>query len=95
MTRVELQVDEALDRHYPAAWSARVEVDLSGGGRRAAEVAAPKGDPENPLTDEELVAKFRDLVDGTRYAPLVDQVIDSVQEISGRATMRGFLPPTD
>ena len=95
MTRVELQVDDALDRHYPAAWSARVEVDLPGGDRRAAEVAAPKGDPENALTDEELVAKFRNLVDGTQYGPLVDHLIDSVQEISGRATMRGFLPPTD
>ncbi|GAB4245274.1 MAG: MmgE/PrpD family protein [Thermoleophilia bacterium] len=61
MEKVEMVVDPDLDTAYPRQWAARVEVETRGGQRLAAKVQAPKGDPENPLTDEELTRKFLDL----------------------------------
>ena len=92
MERVELAVDPELDAHYPRAWSARVRLELADGSVREAEVTAPKGDPENPVTADELAAKLRDLVAGTAYAGRADELLASVDGLDGRETMRGFLP---
>jgi 2-methylcitrate dehydratase PrpD len=51
-----------LDGLTPAAWPARVRVTLHGGECFQEEVRNPKGDPENPLTWDELADKFRLLV---------------------------------
>ncbi len=92
MAKTELVVDQALDNRYPATWSARVRLELDDGTAREVEVAAPKGDPENPVSLEELAAKLHDLVAGTRYADRVNAVLDAVDRLDQRATMRGFLP---
>jgi 2-methylcitrate dehydratase PrpD len=61
MDRVECVGDPALDARYPASWPAWVQVVTSGGQRYRAEAEHPKGDPDNPLTEAELTAKFNDL----------------------------------
>src|SRR4051794_37070845 len=47
------RVDPALDAQYPAAWPARVEVTLADGGILSASVQHAKGDPRNPLSQDE------------------------------------------
>ncbi len=42
--------------------AARVEVDLPDGGMRTAEIATAKGHPANPMTWEDMRAKFEGLV---------------------------------
>jgi 2-methylcitrate dehydratase PrpD len=61
MAKVSFSVDPSLDSDYPRRWAAWVEVDTVNGTTVKAEVASPKGDPDNPLTPRELEAKFREL----------------------------------
>jgi 2-methylcitrate dehydratase PrpD len=68
MDRVECVGDPALDERYPASWPAWVQVTTTRGERFRAEAEHPRGDPDNPLTEAELTAKFDDLT-GHCYDP--------------------------
>lgn len=61
MSRVALERDERLEETFPREWPARVAIQLAGGHIYEKFVRYPKGDPENPLTWEEMTAKFRSL----------------------------------
>lgn len=64
MDLVECFHDPDLDASYPERWPASVRIHLEDGTVLEEQVDFPKGDPENPLDDEELVAKARSLVPG-------------------------------
>src|SRR5262249_546157 len=59
MNLVTCAVDPALDAQYPENWPARVEITLQDGHTLAAETTHAKGDPRNPLTEDEASAKHR------------------------------------
>jgi len=61
MSTVVLQRDPDLDRVYPHKWPAVVTIETTRGTRHDARVDYPKGDPKNPMTEEELIAKFHGL----------------------------------
>lgn len=92
MTRTVLRTDPVIDRRYPSAWLARVEVVLQDGSTHQVEVDAPKGDPENPLSDDELAAKYRDLVRGTAYEAFTGEMLAAIAALDDRPTMDGFFP---
>ena len=56
--KVQVSVDDALDRQFPAKTMARVTIRTHRGDYRTT-VEYPRGNPENPLSDAELDAKFR------------------------------------
>lgn len=60
VARTTVEADDALAAGYPRSWGAGVEV-TAGGSRYRARRTEPKGDPENPLGEEELDEKFRAL----------------------------------
>lgn len=62
MTRIELSVDPALDAAFPGQRAARVMMESRDG--RQGEFFQPtrKGDPEQPLSDNDLDDKFLELV---------------------------------
>ncbi len=57
--KVQVHVDEALDRVYPEKTSTRVEIRLAGGRTLARQIDIPKGDPRDPLGADELTAKLK------------------------------------
>lgn len=59
--RVELEVDPELDRAFPGRRGARLRVETADGRTLRRERRTRKGDPDDPLTDEELDDKFRGL----------------------------------
>ncbi|MCX8116961.1 MAG: MmgE/PrpD family protein [Desulfobacterota bacterium] len=61
MRKVECTVDPELDRAYPRQWGATAEILTRDGRRYLRKIEYPKGDPENPLSWEELIEKFDDL----------------------------------
>lgn len=62
LEKIRLVADPAMSAGFPSLRSARVRIELADG--RSLEHHAPyrKGDPEAPLDDAELEAKFRELV---------------------------------
>jgi 2-methylcitrate dehydratase PrpD len=62
MGKVVLQKDIRIETNFPEEWPARVAIDLSDGRHLETIIQHPKGDPKNPLSWEELIAKFKSLV---------------------------------
>ncbi|MGH7372076.1 MAG: MmgE/PrpD family protein, partial [Candidatus Methylomirabilales bacterium] len=69
MSTVVLHRDPELDRVYPDKWPAVVTIETTQGIRHEARVDFPKGDPKNPMTPEELIAKFHALTGRTVPEP--------------------------
>jgi 2-methylcitrate dehydratase PrpD len=92
MSRIDLSVDPEIDAAYPLTWSARVTAEMADGTTETARVDAPKGDPENAVSWDEVVAKLHDLAVGTAFAGDADGIVGDVVGLDERVSMRGFLP---
>jgi 2-methylcitrate dehydratase PrpD len=68
MGKVAMVKDVRIEETFPREWPARVAIQLDTGESYERFVRYPKGDPENPLTWEELADKFRSLA-GTVLSP--------------------------
>jgi len=53
--------DPELGKVYPERWPAVAEITTRAGQTHAARIDCPRGDPKNPMTQEELIAKFHNL----------------------------------
>ena len=61
MTRIELSVDAALDATFPKQRAARIAIETADGRRGEHLQPTRKGDPDLPLSDQELEHKFLEL----------------------------------
>jgi 2-methylcitrate dehydratase PrpD len=68
MKKTELSADPELSRAFPGQRAAKVEIELADGSRVSHFQETRKGDPELPLTDEDLNDKFLELA-----APVVGE----------------------
>jgi 2-methylcitrate dehydratase PrpD len=100
MDRVTCRIDPALDAQYPAAWPARVEVMLADGGRLEAATQYAKGDPRNPLSLDEVIAKHRSIVAGIVDDSIDEALLDFVLHVETKPDfsgltniLRGFMLP--
>ncbi len=57
-SRCRVVVDPELEKLYPACWAAIIEVKLKDGRVIEERTDYPRGDPENPASDEEIRDKF-------------------------------------
>jgi 2-methylcitrate dehydratase PrpD len=78
MDRITCRVDPALDAQYPAAWPARVEITLADGRTLAAATQYAKGDPRNPLSLDEVIAKHRSIVAGVVDESTDDAILEFI-----------------
>ncbi|ADG05992.1 MmgE/PrpD family protein [Kyrpidia tusciae] len=75
LKKVRVAVDPVCQSRYPEKWGARVVIRTRGGAEYTASTEYPKGDFENPVSTEELMNKFRDLVDGCISAEEAERLI--------------------
>jgi 2-methylcitrate dehydratase PrpD len=61
MRKIELTADADADAAYPKQRAATVSIDTTDGRQVSFRAPTRKGDPDNPLTDAELVDKFHEL----------------------------------
>lgn len=76
-----LTVDEDFSRRFPAERWARVRLKLRDGRTLVSEPARARGNPENPLADDELRAKYRDLASpvlGDARAARIEALVDAL-----------------
>jgi len=79
MRRVEVNPDSSLDEKFPAEWPARARIELTDGRRLEKYVEHPKGDPGNPLSWDELIAKFKSLAVPIVSSARADEIVTSVR----------------
>jgi len=82
MQKVECYSSPALDDYYPDEWRASARVLMDDGREFSASIRYPLGDPHNPLSWQQLEARFHELV-----APVIEDarsrqaIIEKVKRI--------------
>jgi 2-methylcitrate dehydratase PrpD len=91
--KVDLISDEGLDRLLPKR-VAVVEVTLNDGSHLTERVEAVRGTAENPMTQDEIVAKSRDLIapsfGSARCTALIDRIL-KIEDIKNIRELRPLL----
>ncbi len=78
MGKVVMIKDARIEETYPREWPARVTIQLKNGQSHEKFVRHPKGDPQNPLTWDEMAAKFRSLAGVALPAGRCGEILEQV-----------------
>jgi len=78
MGTISVKGDPELTPLYPQKWPSRVEIELTDGKRYSGYCEYPKGDPENPISEKELIEKFNKLCGDIITKDGKDRIIDLV-----------------
>ena len=87
MKKVVLLKDRRIEATFPAEWPAHVVIELENGQRFEKFVRYPKGDPENPLTWDEMCTKFRSLTGAVLSDDRCDEIIAAISAARPAALM--------
>jgi len=74
--KIKVVADPEIDAMFPGVKRARVTITTQAGESHSAQVDHAKGSPENPMSDEEVVAKFRANAAGVLDPQQQDKVVD-------------------
>lgn len=64
LRKVEVVADPEIEKVFPALQRVIVNIDTTDGRKLSKQLDYPKGDPRNPLTDQEVEQKFSALAEG-------------------------------
>lgn len=81
MEKVYCVKNPELDKVYPKHWPATAEVKTKDGKVFSTRLEYPKGDPENPLTWNELIEKFNGLASIIYFEARREKMIEQVKNI--------------
>jgi len=88
--KVKLVVDDEMESLYPDSQGAKLTVKLKNGTSYTEKVSDPKGTMRNPLTKEEIEAKFRSLAMVVLAKDKVEQIIETVYRLEKLESMRAL-----
>ncbi|HOH09832.1 MAG TPA: MmgE/PrpD family protein [Bacillota bacterium] len=80
--KTTISIDESLEAEYPAKWGAVIEARMDDRRVLTASTLYAKGDPEKPVTVNELSEKFKDLADGVLPTDELDALADRILGIA-------------
>ncbi len=92
MKRVKCQVDPELDRTFPDQWCGTAEILTKDGIRFFTKIEYCKGDPENPLSWDELIEKFHDLSRNRMTKKKRLKIVDQVRHLEEVRNVRQWSP---
>ena len=90
MAKVGYERDPELEKNYPREWPAWARVALNTGREVSAQVRFPKGDPENPLSWDELTAKYADLATAVWTDARASRVCEAVRALEAASDLRNL-----
>jgi len=79
--KVRLEVDAEAERDYPDRWGSVVTVVMADGTRYRERVRSLHGSPDDPLSRDDLRAKFRRLVAGRLSAANADALLEHLENV--------------
>jgi len=81
MRKVACFIDPELDRTFPRQWRAFAEILTQDEKRYSTTVEYPKGDPENPLSWEEMKERFHDLTGQIMKKEQRLKIVEAVEKL--------------
>lgn len=76
--QIDVSVEPSIEADYPEKWGAEVEFSLNNGKSVKKRTEYPKGDPENPVSGDELIEKFIDVASSGlkgQTQPVIDHLL--------------------
>ena len=90
--KVEMVVDDEMERLHPAVFGGVVELHLKNGKRYSEKVIYQKGHPKNPLSAEEYKAKFRAVTKLALPVEQTEKVLALIESLEDLEDMSVILP---
>lgn len=87
---VRIEVDEEIQKLYPNPRSMIVEIRDKKGNSASTRIDHAKGDPENPMTNEELYEKFRDVTGTVIPRNRAEEILSAAMDIDTRKEILSF-----
>ncbi|MDQ0340774.1 2-methylcitrate dehydratase PrpD [Caldalkalibacillus uzonensis] len=81
MEKVEVVLDPEIEEEYPHKWASLVEMELNDGRQLSQHVDFPKGDPENPVTKEDLINKFKRMTQDKLSVEQTNSWVDKIMKL--------------
>lgn len=78
LNKVRVIADPEIEAVFPELQRVRVVIRTVDGREFSEQLDYPKGDPRNPLTDDEIAGKFRALADGVASEEEVERMRDAI-----------------
>ncbi|MEJ2056840.1 MAG: MmgE/PrpD family protein [Desulfofustis sp.] len=88
MKRVRCVRDPELDRKFPRKWPASVTITTKRGRVLKRHLDYPKGDPENPLSWDELIEKFKTLASEVLRLERCEEIVQLVRRLDDLRDIR-------
>jgi 2-methylcitrate dehydratase PrpD len=83
--RITVELDPQCEADFPGRRSARMEITTKNGRTLSRYQPTRKGDPDDPLTDDELVAKYTELASPVIGSARAKSLLDAIWGIDGAA----------
>jgi 2-methylcitrate dehydratase PrpD len=90
MRKVECVVDPELEKTFPRQWRAAAEILTEGERSYSTTVEYPKGDPENPLSWEEMIERFHELTGQVMKKDQRLKIAQEVEKLDGIKDIRSW-----
>ncbi len=84
--RIKLIPDSSMEDRRKGIRGTRVEVILKSGESIDEIVLVPKGDPENPLTKEDIISKLHSCAEGNADNSMLMSIVNAIELIDGSRT---------
>jgi 2-methylcitrate dehydratase PrpD len=78
MRKVVVRADPGLDQVYPRKWASRAVIFMPNGQRFEGACESPKGDPENPITEAEIINKFKTLTQDNVPSETAEKILQRI-----------------
>jgi len=89
--KIKVVADPEIDSLFPKVKRARVVITSVSGHTFKAQVDHAKGSPENPMSDDEIIAKFQANADGVISTDRQKQIIDQTWSFDGITDLEGYM----
>jgi len=90
MQKIECVEDPKLDKVFPKKWPATAAIITKNGNVYALYVEYPKGDPENPLSWDELIGKFQTLTAPDYSEKKRNEIVSRVRSLENEDSISDF-----
>lgn len=90
MDRIHCVENPEIEKEYPKKWPASANIVTKDGKQFSTRIDYPKGDPENSLSWDELIEKFKNLISPVFPMSKQDEIIDRVRSMDQEDDVNSF-----
>ena len=94
LEKIAVVKNSEIEKAFPAEWPAIATIVLEDGRSFEKRIRYPKGDPQNPLSWEELIAKFRSLAGAVLPPDRCERIVQHVSAGESPAALPALCTPS-